>query len=389
MQHRQENSRGATAADATGDAGFIIDRVDAIPVALPLRKPMLMGSGQRIEHAHNLLVRVQSRGGAVGWGEASAAPMMTGDLLPGMVAAVEQHLGPRVRGRRVGERALLARSCASALVGNTGAKCALDIALQDLLGQHLGVPVADLFGGPLRDVVQPMYLLGNATIEEDLAEVEARLRDGWTFFKLKVGIKDPIDEARAALEVRRLVGKDVALCADANMGMTMAAARLYAAQAADAGLLFLEQPLRGDDHAGMAALARSTTLPLNGDESVSTIADIVALHAAGAVQGVNLKTIKLGGITGVVRAMAVCEALGLEVNLACKVAESSISAAAALHLACIAPNLNWGLNITNHYLAEDVVDAPIQIVRGAARRPQGPGLGVRVDESRVARFRVG
>jgi L-alanine-DL-glutamate epimerase-like enolase superfamily enzyme len=84
----------------------------------------------------------------------------------------------------------------------------------------------------------------------------------------------------------------------------------------------------------------------------------------------------------------VCEALGLEVNLACKVAESSISAAATLHLGCVAPNLAWGLNITNHYLAEDLVEAPVQIVRGLAQRPRGAGLGVQVNEALVERFRI-
>lgn len=367
---------------------LVISRVDAIPVALPLRKPMLMGSGQRIERAYNLLVRVEARGGLVGWGEASSAPLMTGDLLPGMVSAIDQHLVRVVMGRDALDRAQLSRECTSALIGNTGAKCALDIALQDLVGQHVGVPVSELLGGVLRDVVHPMYLLGNATVEQDLAEVRSRLEEGWSFFKLKVGIKDPLDEARAAVEVRRLVGKDVALCADANMGMTLASARRYALHALDANLLFLEQPLRGDDHAGMAALSRSSPLPLNGDESVGSIADIVALQKAGAVQGVNLKTIKLGGMTPVLRAMAVCEALGLEVNLACKVAESSISAAATLHLGCVAPNLAWGLNITNHYLAEDLVEAPVQIVRGLAQRPRGAGLGVQVNEALVERFRI-
>jgi muconate cycloisomerase len=379
---------GAEGSSPDGDA-IVIARVDAIPVALPLKKPMLMGSGQRITHAYNLLVRIESRGGAVGWGEASSAPMMTGDLLPGMVSAVEHHLGPVIKGRNARERALLSRRCQASLVGNTGAKCAVDIALQDLVGRHLGVGVVDLFGGALRQDIRPMYLLGNASIEEDLAEVEAKLAEGWTFFKLKVGIKDPLEEADAAVRIRRLVGSAVTLCADANMGMTLASSRQYIRNAAAAGLLFLEQPLGGQDHAGMAALARSSPLPLNGDESVGTIGDIVTLQAAGAVQGVNLKTIKLGGITPVVQAMAICEALGLEVNLACKVAESSISAAAALHLACLAPNLSWGVNITNHYLAEDIVEVPVEIVRGGARRPEGPGLGVQVHEPAVARFRIG
>jgi L-alanine-DL-glutamate epimerase-like enolase superfamily enzyme len=86
--------------------------------------------------------------------------------------------------------------------------------------------------------------------------------------------------------------------------------------------------------------------------------------------------------------MHVCGALGLNINLAGKVAESSIAAAALLQLASLAPNLDWGLNITQHYLAEDLTDTPVAIENGLASRPRGPGLGIEVSEARVARFRL-
>lgn len=364
-----------------------IVRVDAIPVALPLVKPVVM-AGERIERSASLLVRVEAANGLVGWGEASAAPLMTGDVLPGMVAAVNSYLAPLVVGRDALRRAELGRRCAHALLGNTGAKCALDMAINDLVGRHFKVSVADLFGGALRDVVEPMYLLGNPSVAEDIAEARAKLQEGWSFFKLKIGIKPPAEEAAAALEIRRQLGDGVALCADANMGMTFADARRFAEQARDANLLFMEQPLRADDLDGMAALARVSPIPLNGDESIGDVASILALHRLGAVQGANIKTIKMGGIAPAVNAMTVCAALGLNINLACKVAESSISAAAMVQLGCLAPNLNWGLNVTHHYLAEDVTDSPVRIENGRIRRLEGSGLGVEVNEAKVNRFRL-
>ncbi len=364
-----------------------IVRVDAIPVALPLVKPVVM-AGERIEKSASLLVRVEAANGLVGWGEASAAPLMTGDVLPGMVAAVNAHLAPLVVGQDALRRAELGQRCAHALLGNTGAKCALDMAINDLVGRHLKVSVADLFGGARRDMVEPMYLLGNPSVADDIAEARAKLQEGWTFFKLKIGIKRPAEEAAAALEIRRQLGDGVALCADANMGMTFAGARLFAEQARDANLLFMEQPLRADDIDGMAALARVSPIPLNGDESIGDVASILALHRLGAVQGANIKTIKMGGIAPAVHAMTVCAALGLNINLACKVAESSISAAAMVHLGCLAPNLNWGLNVTHHYLAEDVTDSPVRIENGRIRRLEGVGLGVDVNETKVQRFRL-
>ena len=138
----------------------------------------------------------------------------------------------------------------------------------------------------------------------------------------------------------------------------------------------------------MAALARESPIPLCGDESISGTASIVALHRMGAIQGANLKTIKLGGVGATVQAMSLCAALGLSINLACKVAESSVGAAAIAQLGCAAPNLDWGLSVTNHYLAEDIVTTPLRIEQGTLRRPRGPGLGVEVREDLVQRFRV-
>ncbi|MGE5523189.1 MAG: enolase C-terminal domain-like protein, partial [Rhodospirillaceae bacterium] len=145
---------------------------------------------------------------------------------------------------------------------------------------------------------------------------------------------------------------------------------------------------RAEDYDGMAALARVSPIPLNGDESVSDIGSLLTLHRMGAVQGANIKTIKMGGVAPVAHAMTVCGAIGFNINLACKVAESTISAAALVQLGAIAPNLNWGLNVTNHYLAEDLSAQPVQIVRGEIRVPQGPGLGVEISEERVRRYQL-
>jgi len=376
-----------TVATSLATEPLVIANVEAIPVALPLKKPVIM-SGERIERSQSLLVRIEAANGLVGWGEASAAPLMTGDVLAGMVAAVNDYLAPLVVGRNALGRATLAAGCADALVHNTGAKCALDMAIADLVGLHLGVSLADLFGGALREELKPMYLLGNPRVEDDIAEASAKLAEGWTSFKLKIGIKPPAEEAEAALAVRRALGGGVALCADANTGMRFADARSFARRAQEAGLLFIEQPLKAEDFDGMAALARQCPIPLCGDESIGSVASIVALHRLGAIQGANLKTIKLGGIGATVQAMSLCAALGLNINLAGKVAESSIGAAAIAHLGCIAPNLDWGLSITNHYLAEEVTDSPVRIEAGTLRRPPGAGLGVAVSEDRVRRFRL-
>jgi muconate cycloisomerase len=151
--------------------------------------------------------------------------------------------------------------------------------------------------------------------------------------------------------------------------------------------MFIEQPLPADDLAGLKALARATKTPIGMDESIHSLADIEAVKRAGA-KGLSLKLIKLGGFREAFAAGKLCRKLGLKINVAAKIAESSIGTAAAVHLACAVPNVDWGVSLTNMYLAEDIVRRPIAIADGKVSLPDGPGLGVEVDEAAVARFRV-
>ena len=362
-----------------------VRRVDAIPVALPLKAPMKM-SGITIATAENLLVRVEAADGSVGWGESASAPTMTGDTLGGLVAAVRDHLAPLLVGRDASDRLALVAALRRALVGNTGAHSAVEMALLDLAGRSTGQSLIDLVGRPLRKRVAPMWLIGNATPEQDIAEAHAREAEGFHFFKLKIGVKPLAAEIAATLAVREAF-PDTPLCADANCGLTLGAARRYVAQTRAAKLLFVEQPLAADDLAGLKTLARGTKVPIGIDEGIHSVADIET-HAHAGARGVSLKLIKLGGITQALAAGRLCRRLGLKINVAAKIAESSIGTAAAVHLACAVPNVDWGVSLTNFYLAEDIVKQPLRLSEGFVALPDGPGLGVEIDEAAVARLRA-
>ena len=364
-----------------------IKRADAIPIALPLAKPMVMAA-ERITKADNLIVRLEADNGLVGWGEATVAPTMTGDTLAGMVAAVRQHMAPILIGADARDRAELARRCRASIEHNGGAKAAVELALLDLVGKHLGVPCVDLVGGALRRSVENMWLLGNPDIAADIAEAKRKVAEGYGYFKLKVGVKRVEEEIEAAKQARAELGPDIKLCADANTGWNARQAAQYLRGVESAGLLFLEQPVPNDQLAAMGGLSRLGLLPICGDECIAGADEVLALGQAGTIGGVNLKLIKAGGITPLLRAAALCRQLGLSVTLAGKVAGSSISAAGTLAAACASPVLDWGVNLTHVYLAEDIVRDPIRIEQRQVKLRSTPGLGVTVDEDAVRRFTV-
>jgi muconate cycloisomerase len=365
---------------------LIIRRIDVIPVGLPLKRPMAM-AGVTVRTALNILVRIEAADGIVGWGEAASAPTMTGDTLGGLTAAVRDHLAPLLIGKDAWMRPALCRSLESALYGNTGAHSAIEVALMDLAGQASGLPLVDFIGGSVRRAVTPMWLLGNPIPEQDLTEAREKQALGFAFFKLKVGTR-PVDaEIAATLALRQALGPAPLLCADANGGLTFGEAHRYVESAREADLIFLEQPLPQRDLPALRRLARRSPIPIGADEGIHSLADIAA-HARCGAGGVSLKLIKLGGLSAAAEGSRLCERLGLSVNVAAKIAESSIASAAAIHLACAAPAVDWSVSLTHFYLAEDITRTPPMLEGGAVALPGRPGLGIEVDEAAVERFRL-
>jgi L-alanine-DL-glutamate epimerase-like enolase superfamily enzyme len=263
----------------------------------------------------------------------------------------------------------------------------VEIALFDLAGRALGVPVYELLGGRSRPAARVFWHLGNADPETDAREAAARARDGFTFFKLKVGTTTVTQDVEAAVRVREALGPHCDLSADANQAWNVAQAIHFARGAEPARLCFFEQPVKAEDLAGMAAIARACAIPILADEGIFTAQDVLAHAREGAAGIVSVKLLKAGGFTGALRAIHAAESVHLPVQLTGKVAESGIATAALVHLAVAVRHLQHGLGVTNHYLREDVVAQPIRAVGGHVHPPEGPGLGIDVDEDRLRRFR--
>jgi muconate cycloisomerase len=257
---------------------------------LPLKAPMKM-AGITIRRAENLLVRVESTSGHVGWGEAPSAPTMTGDTLGGLVAAVRDHLAPLLIGKDADRDhgAELRRS----LVGNTGAHSALEMALLDLAGRVSGRRLIDIVARPARRAVA-------ADVAARQRDARAGHRGGARQATARVRFLQAEDRRETARRRDRGRPRDPQGAArrDAVRRRELRAHRLRRAALrrthARRRLAFIEQPLAADDLAGLKALARATRTPIGMDESIQSLADIEAVRRAGA-KGVSLKLIKLGG----------------------------------------------------------------------------------------------
>ncbi len=377
---------GKIVSAAGAGSAVRIKTIEPIAVSLPMKKPVQM-SGETVARADNVLVRIESEEGVVGWGEAASAPVMTGETVAGMMAAVA-HLAPGLLSRDALDFAGAAAAMDAALYGNGGAKAAIDIALHDLVGRATGRPVHALLGGKRRGRMPVLAVIGSPDAAADIREALQRWAAGYRAFKIKVGLGAAQADAERTREIcMALKGKDASclVCADANQGFGVEDALRYVRAVADCGLDFLEQPVDAHDLDSMARVAAATGVAIGADEGIHSRADIERHHERGAARGVSLKAIKLGGLRAVLEASQLCDRLGMKVNISCKTGESSVASAAAAHVAAAAPALAWGLTVTSPGLAEDVAVEPLRVQDGHVEVPDRPGLGIEVDERRVRR----
>jgi L-alanine-DL-glutamate epimerase-like enolase superfamily enzyme len=360
-----------------------IKSIEPIVVSLPMKKPVTM-AGETVARADNVLVRIESDQGIVGWGEAASAPTMTGETTASMMAAV-MHISPALIGRAADDFDTISAAMDAAMFGNTGAKAAIDIALHDLVARTAGQPLYALLGDKRRDRIPLLAVIGSTNEAVDLREAEACWSAGYRAFKIKVGIAPAEADAARTWAICRMLkarGEECLVSADANQGFSVAEAVSYVTALGDCGLDFFEQPVHAHDLEGMARVAAAGRVPIGADEGIHSLHDIERHHAHKAA-GVSLKAIKLGGLRAVAEACRLCDRLGMKVNISCKTGESSVASAAALHLAATVPALAWGLTLTSQGLAEDVTPEPLRIEGGHVLVPDRPGLGVEVDEHRV------
>jgi L-alanine-DL-glutamate epimerase-like enolase superfamily enzyme len=364
-----------------------IKSIETLAVSLPMVKPLKMAF-EEVSRAENVLVRLETDDGVVGWGGAAAAPTMTGETVAGMTAAI-RYLAPKLEGMPLDDIPAIMKRAGNYLFGNQSAKSVIEIALQDARARAQGKPVHELLGAKRRERVPILRMVGTGKgLAADVEDAKRAQAEGHVAFKIKVGVGDPREDAertRAICEALNGNGR-MMICADANQGWTPDQATTYVQRVADTTLSFFEQPVAAHDIDGMARVARASRVPIGCDEGLHSLDDLKRHHEAGAAGGFSLKTIKLGGMQPVMDAGLLCDKLSLKVNLASKMAETGICSAALLQLAAALPAVDWGVGFSSQYLVEDILETPLDFSGGHVGVPAGPGLGIDVDEAKVRRY---
>ena len=362
-----------------------ITTVEAIPLAIPYRRPFAFASG-KVTAADHVLVRITTDDGLVGHGEAPPRPYTYGETATSIVAAVRDLFAPVLVGAdpfaRERLRADLART-----VANNAARGAIDVALWDLVGQACGQPVHVLLGHAADDV-RVAHMIGLGTPAEMVADaVEMSDEYGIEAFKVKVG-RDLGHDLVAVRELRRELGDAVELYADANRGWDADTAIVAARRLDDLGVTMLEEPNPADDVLGRRRIVRESPIPIVGDESTITLGGVARSLLDGDSQSISVKVARTG-FTDSAKIVGLCEGLGVTTMVGNQI-DGMLGTVASTALGCgLRALARHPVEITNHLLmTDDVLAEPPVIADGRASARQAPGLGVTIDPDKLAHYRL-
>lgn len=359
--------------------------VEAIPLAVPYRRPFGFASGQ-VTAADHVLVRVTCDDGLVGHGEAPPRPYTYGETAASIVAAVRDLFAPVLVGADPFARERL-RADLGRTVANNAARGAVDVALWDLVGQACGQPVHALLGHAA-DEVRAAHMIGFGTPGEMVDDaVAVRDEHGVEAFKVKVG-RSLSQDVAVVRALRTELGDGVELYADANRGWDADTAVVAARRLADHGVTMLEEPNPADDVLGRRRVVRSSPIPVVGDESTITLGGVARALLDGDAEAISVKVARTG-FTDSAKIVALCEGLGVTTVVGNQI-DGMLGTVASVALGCgLRSPARHPVEVTNYLLmTDDVLAEPPVIADGRIAARQAPGLGVTIDPDKLARYRV-
>lgn len=300
-------------------------------IALPLRTPFKTAL-RTVDAVRDVVVRVCTDQGAVGYGEAPPTAVITGDTTGSILCAVEEYIRPALVGMDVMDLPAVMEKLAGCLVHNTSPKAAVDMALYDLWAQAQGKPLFELLGGARQSLETDLTISVNS-IDQMVADSVDAVARGFSILKIKVGKEGLADVERIAA-IREAVGPHVALRVDANQGWTAGQSVQVIRAMEDRGLNIdlVEQPVPARDFAGLKFVTGQVDTPILADEAVFSPDDAVNIIQARAADLINIKLMKTGGIWQALKICRVAEQQGVACMMGCML-ESRLSVAAAAHLA--------------------------------------------------------
>ncbi|HKX38038.1 MAG TPA: enolase C-terminal domain-like protein [Burkholderiales bacterium] len=357
-----------------------IEAIRVRPVAAPMKRPLATSTGKLTEAAL-LLIDLQTDAGVVGRSYLFGLGRHNLPALAKLVEAMAQMIAgdpvvPFALERKLRARYTLLGVHNIVLFAMSG----IDMAAWDALGQSLNQPLATVLGGAPRPV--PAYNsngLGLLPLKDLEREASELVEEGFRAVKLRVGRPNAAEDIEALRVVKAAIGPGVTLMVDFNQALTVAEAVRRGRMIDDeGGVLWIEEPVRADDFAGNARVAREVATPIQIGENFMGPEQMAQAIAALACDYVMPDAERIGGVSGWMRAAALAQAAGVEMS-------SHLFPEASAQLLAVTPTAHW-LEYVDW--AEAILETPLSLEDGKAVASGKPGTGIAWNEDAVRRYQI-
>ncbi|TCK95829.1 muconate cycloisomerase [Paraburkholderia sp. BL9I2N2] len=366
-----------------------ITSVEAILVDLPTIRAHQLAMAT-MQQQTLVIVRLRSSDGIEGIGEATTIGGLSyGDESPeGIKLTIDTYLAPAIVGQDATNINDAMLKLSKVARGNRFAKCAIETALLDAQGKRLGVPVSTLLGGAVRKTLPVLWTLASGDTQRDIDEAETLLAERrHNTFKLKIGRRSVRDDVAHVSKIKAALGERAKVTVDVNQAWNEADAALGIEALEAAGIDLVEQPTPREQRGALARLASRFIVPIMADEAVTGPEDALELVRGACADVFALKIAKSGGIYGMMRTAAIADAAGVSLYGGTML-EGSIGSIASAHGFAALPQLAWGTELFGPLLLkDDIVTARPQYQDFDLHLPEGPGLGLHIDEDKLAFYR--
>jgi L-alanine-DL-glutamate epimerase-like enolase superfamily enzyme len=346
--------------------------------AVQRRRPLKTSYGESPATV-TVIAQVFTDEGITGIGQTVAPAPFFGDTAEAIKVNIDKYLRPAVLGQDPFDIERLFDLMYRALRGTRYPITAVEFALWDIKGKALNVPVYQLLGGKFSAGIPLHAFVERMSVEETAARIEELAAQGWTWFKTKIGfgVEEDLAWYRA---LRQTVGDKARFQVDGNTGYTLGeAVQVLTQMERMGGLGLIEQPVRFLDE--MAVLAARLETPLQADEALTSPRSVYEIAEKRAAHVLHFKIFKYGGLLQAKRMAAVAEAAGLELSVG---AYFDISLAAMAHFAASTPNVKWPAGASD--MMDTLLTEPLEPIGQIVAPPEGPGLGVDLDEGKLAAY---
>jgi L-alanine-DL-glutamate epimerase-like enolase superfamily enzyme len=348
-----------------------IINIDAWPVEMRLTEPYQI-SYERIETVTNIFIRIETDKGITGYGCSAPDQQITGETPELVLSVLNELVLPLIRGSDPLRYSMLLERLKPHMIGQSSALAAVDMALFDIIGKVSGLPIWKFLGG-FRDRIKTSVTIGILPESETIEKAKYWVDQEFKCLKIKGGLDVEQDIARM-IGVRNAVGEKIEIRFDANQGFTFDEALKFVEQTKKARVELIEQPTPKGNPDLLGRVTSDVSIPVMADESLMTLRDAFRLARKDLVDMVNIKLMKVGGISEALQINAVARSARLEVMVGC-MDEAALGIAAGVHFALARPNVLYA-DLDGHIgLQGDPSDGAVIIRDGRLFPNDKPGLG--------------